>query len=569
MLKRRFALVAATGVLAGAIAPWQAAAQSISEDQRAPIRVSNNTGAAETSQSSEARIAERMRAYVEDWKVSKRLKGERKELAARRMASEEAIKAFYRMREGKALWVGAQGLNDRARMLLDVVSDADSWGLDPKAFSFDATRSTEASDEDALVADEIALTQIALRYADHAKGGRVVPAELSYDIFVKPPLADPASVLTDLIVEKDLRTYLTGLHPKHKQFRLLQLAYLKLRDGGDAADIDDADAELPAQSAKSKKKKRKSKRLTRAEKLKRIKLNMEMWRWLPEELGKIHVMANIPAYRVRVMDEDRAVFEERVIVGKTQTQTPLFSDQMEHIVFRPTWGVPNSIKVRELLPGLLRGGDPVSRKGLRLQVRGRDVNPRSVNWRRADIRNYTVYQPAGARNALGNVKFMFPNSHAIYMHDTPTKHLFKRSTRTFSHGCVRVRNPQNFAKVLLRIANGWDDDQTMATYRRGPDRQQVNFDAAIPVHIGYFTVWADPETEKLTYFQDIYRHERHLAYALEGRYNKIRKVRRSVSADYQTIRASVRPRQQAVSWFGSGGSSSGNKDWMKNVFNSD
>ncbi|MEL6871331.1 MAG: L,D-transpeptidase family protein [Pseudomonadota bacterium] len=568
MLKHRRALVALTGIVAVSLGPWQAAAEPASQAPEAAIRVSNNIDARAANEAIDARIAERVLSAVGALQPPKRIKGERKGQAERRIASEKALKAFYEMREGKALWVGARGLNDRARMLLDVTSDADSWGLDPKAFAFDAAGSTDASDLDHLARNELALSRIALRYASHARGGRITPSDLSFDIFVEPPLADPASVLTDIMVETDLRKYLTGLHPSHKQFRLLQLAYLKLRDGGDAADID-AETVDAAPKKKSKKKQRKPKRLSRAEKLKRIKLTMEMWRWMPEDLGDIHVMANIPAYRVRVMDGDTTAFEERVIVGKFKTQTPLFSDRMEHIVFRPTWGVPNSIKVRELLPGLLRGGDPVSRKGLRLQVRGRDVNPRSVNWRRADIRNYTVYQPSGPRNALGNVKFMFPNSHAIYMHDTPTKHLFKRSTRTFSHGCVRVRNPQNFAKVLLRIANGWDEEQTMATYRRGPDRQQVNFDQPIPVHIGYFTVWADPETEKLTFFKDIYRHERHLAYALDGRYNKIRKVRRSVSADFQTIRASVKRREQAVTWFGSGTSGGGNKDWMKNVFNSD
>ncbi|MEO1265879.1 MAG: L,D-transpeptidase family protein, partial [Pseudomonadota bacterium] len=346
---------------------------------------------------------------------------------------------------------------------------------------------------------------------------------------------------------------------------------LKLRDGGDAAAGDEAEA-ADAKPQGKKKRKAKRKPMMREQKLRRIRLNMEMWRWMPEELGATHVIANIPAFKVRLNRDGQTIFEERVVVGKYTTQTPLFSDVMEHIIFRPTWGVPNSIKVRELLPGLLRGGDPISRKGLRLQVRGRDANPRSVNWRRADIRNYTVYQPSGPRNALGNVKFMFPNRHAIYMHDTPSKHLFKRSTRMYSHGCIRIRNPQNFAKVLLKTANDWAADQTAQTYKRGPNKEQVNFDAPIPVHLIYATAWVDPKTEKLSFFKDVYKHERHLKFALAGDYRKIRKVRRSVSADYQTIRASVRARSSSQSWLfnsGGGSSSGGNKDWMKNVFNSD
>ena len=132
------------------------------------------------------------------------------------------------------------------------------------------------------------------------------------------------------------------------------------------------------------------------------------------------------------MNGDRVVHSERMIVGKTKHKTPIFSDEMETVVFRPFWNVPNSIKVKELLPKLLRGGT-LRRQNLKLALGKREINPASVNWATTDIRRYHVFQPPGRRNALGQVKFLFPNKHAVYFHDTPTKRLFKRQARAFSH----------------------------------------------------------------------------------------------------------------------------------------
>ena len=190
--------------------------------------------------------------------------------------------------------------------------------------------------------------------------------------------------------------------------------------------------------------------------LRTLLVNMEQWRWMPADLGNFYVWVNIPEYTIRVVRADRIIHSERVIVGRTNTQTPVFSDEMQQVIFHPFWGVPDSIKTNELLPSLARGNTGVlERNGLRVSYRGRDINPGSVDWTKVDMRKFHVYQPPGGSNVLGVVKFRFPNKHDVYMHDTPSKSLFNASVRTFSHGCMRVRDPLKLAEIVLAEERGW------------------------------------------------------------------------------------------------------------------
>jgi len=243
----------------------------------------------------------------------------------------------------------------------------------------------------------------------------------------------------------------------------------------------------------------------------------------PEDLGDFYVTANLPEFKMRVIKNGKVVHQERVITGKTSKQTPIFSDVMEHIVFHPFWGVPNSIKVNDILPSLARGSNAaLNRHNLRIQHRGRDIDPRSVDWTRTDIRNFHVYQPPGRGNVLGVVKFMFPNKHQVYMHDTPTKNLFNSTTRTYSHGCVRVRDPQRFAEILLNADRGWPNSRVASLIDRGPENNTVKLDTHIPVHMVYFTAWVD-EAGDVKAFGDVYGHEARIKLALAGKWNQIKK----------------------------------------------
>ena len=196
-----------------------------------------------------------------------------------------------------------------------------------------------------------------------------------------------------------------------------------------------------------------------------ILLNMERWRWLPNELGSYYVNVNVPEFMLRVVDDGKIVHTTRVVVGKPDKQTPIFSNEMQEVVFNPFWNVPNSIKTEEIRPflneegGWFGGGGwntaVLERHNLRVNVGGREVDPSKLDWNHIDIRSLNIYQPPGPDNVLGNVKFVFPNKHDVYMHDTPQKSMFAQTVRAESHGCMRVQNPDQLALTLLKHDQGW------------------------------------------------------------------------------------------------------------------
>jgi murein L,D-transpeptidase YcbB/YkuD len=252
---------------------------------------------------------------------------------------------------------------------------------------------------------------------------------------------------------------------------------------------------------------------------------MERWRWLPQDLGAFYVNVNIPEFKLRVVGDDAVVWETRVVVGKTDKQTPIFNDEMEEIVFRPNWYVPTSIKSEEIAPYLYRGGgffgggwdtSILKRQGLRIRgANGRDIDPDTIDWSRSDIRRYEVYQPPGSNNVLGLVKFRFPNTHDVYLHDTTQKHLFANAVRANSHGCMRVQNPDQFATVLLGHDQGWDASRVNAAMHGNIDSNKILLKQHISVYLTYFTAKVE-EDGKLTQFRDLYGHDRRMTAALSG-----------------------------------------------------
>ncbi|MGI9522131.1 MAG: L,D-transpeptidase family protein [Hyphomicrobiaceae bacterium] len=426
------------------------------------------------------------------------------ELPSARDAGESSgrlsLAKYYGGNVGPPLWVTSRGLTQRAQTVASEIRNAESWGLDSSEFDLPQLAARQI-DTQRQVADELKMSLAVLQYARHASGGRMDPKKLSLAIDRTPPLADPFQVLDTLGQVTDPVSFLHQLHPKHEQFQLLRRAYL------DAL-------EQETKGATQLGKKRRSKSKTKLSQ--RLRYNMEMWRWMPRDLGRRFVWANIPEYKVRVIDQESVIHEERVVTGKVKNMTPMFSDEMETVVFHPFWGVPNSIKVKELLPSLRRGRNILRRRNLKLSLAGRDVNPYSVDWWRTDIRNYYVYQPPGRSNALGIVKFMFPNKHAVYMHDTPSKHLFKRKKRAYSHGCVRVRNPLKLAEVVLGADKGWTRSQIDALIKKGPQNNQVALNTKVPVHVTYFTARID-SAGRPEFYKDVYDHEKLIQMGFDGK----------------------------------------------------
>ena len=259
--------------------------------------------------------------------------------------------------------------------------------------------------------------------------------------------------------------------------------------------------------------------------MKLIVLNMERWRWLPKDLGSFYVLVNLPEFVLRVMAEGELAFTARVVVGTPNTQTPIFSNEMQEVVFNPYWNVPNSIKTEELLPYMRGGGDSffggrrwntsvLRRNNLRVNIGGREVDPSRLDWDRTDIRNLNIYQPPGPDNVLGNLKFVFPNKHDVYMHDTTQKLLFAKPVRAESHGCMRVQDPDQLALKLLTHDQCWNAADVASAIQKGYD-QHVALKQKIPVHISYFTLWVNKDGSIST-FNDVYGHDARMAAALFG-----------------------------------------------------
>nr|WP_306268257.1 L,D-transpeptidase family protein [Pararhizobium sp. IMCC3301] len=240
-------------------------------------------------------------------------------------------------------------------------------------------------------------------------------------------------------------------------------------------------------------------------------VNLERWRWMPKELGAFHIMANIPEYRVYVKSDGKVTHTTRVVVGKPEFKTVAFSDEMEHFVVNPSWGVPQSIIKNEMLPSARSSPGYFTRKGYQVfaQIRGRtrQVDPSRVNWRRVTASQISVRQPPGNSNALGRIKFMFPNKHAIYMHDTPSKSLFNKDARAYSHGCVRIQNPMEFADAILEQQKDWNSTRIKKLV--GGKEVTVKLDKKIPVHLVYFTAIQNDEGA-VGYLPDVYGHDRNM-----------------------------------------------------------
>ncbi|MEQ8826112.1 MAG: L,D-transpeptidase family protein [Filomicrobium sp.] len=441
-------------------------------------------------------------------------------------AEAEALKRFYAAAGREPIWLEDDKVTDNAKQVIDEIKNADDWGL--KASAFDLPTATLApATNNALALFELKLSLAALRYANHAAGGRLKPRAVSRLFDQKPETPQPVAFLWKIAATADPDKLLRDQHPTHPQFHKLRQALLAERQKERQEKVDAATATVEDTSAakQSKTKKKAAKKKFRQQAfIRQIIANMERWRWMPRQLGDFYVWDDVPEQTTSVIKNGKVVLKEKIIVGKPKTPTPIFSDEMELIIFHPSWGVPPGMKKNELWPKLRNtGGGWFSNKPLassvlkahRLNVTrgGVPVNPDSINWSNVNIANYHFTQPPGPKNVLGVVKFRFPNKHNVYMHDTPERHLFGGSNRSFSHGCMRVQNPVRLAEVLLEHDKGWSKAQVRNHKRKG---RRIKLTKPIPVHIAYFTVHVDDDGQTQVR-RDLYGLDRRVASAIEGR----------------------------------------------------
>lgn len=237
-----------------------------------------------------------------------------------------------------------------------------------------------------------------------------------------------------------------------------------------------------------------------------VRLNLDRWRWLPNDLGEKFLLVNIAGFELEVVENDRVVEAMDVVVGKAANRTPVFQDTLEHMVVNPYWNVPQSIANEEIIPQAMRDPGYLARNNYELVSGDRAIHPNAVS--PASLGNYRIRQKPGADNALGDVKFLFPNHHNVYLHDSPATHLFSQRSRAFSHGCIRVERPADLARTLLSMLSD-RDPSSYDELRQRSGEQWVPFDEKVPVYILYFTAWVD-EDGTLRFHEDIYDHDRSL-----------------------------------------------------------
>ena len=504
-----------------------------------------------------------------------------------------ALSAFYASRS-EPLWIADGALTPKAADAIVEIKNADSYGLEASAFALPEL--TAGADAGAQAEAEIKMSLAALKYALFARGGRMDPVSVSNIWDMKPPLKDPKDVLAAIAQSEKPGAYLRGLNPKHPGFEKLRQALaaargpqieekidealkIKLPDGktikpGEESDdiallrkrlkIEAASAsnerlldakveavlkdfqqandlkingQLTSKTRSALNREGEPKKAEPKRDVERILVNMERWRWLPEDLGPFYVMNNIPEFVSRVMKGGDEVLKQKIIVGQPTWPTPILTSSMEFVIFRPEWGVPDGIKVKELLPRLKRASSQYGGAGgffdqlfnggqasggarvlaaykLNPTINGRPVDANAIDWNRVDIRQFSFVQPAGAENPLGLVKFRFPNRHDVYMHDTPQKGLFAQSFRALSHGCMRLDQPRKLAEVILGEDKGWSSDKVGGLYSGGSN--EIVLSKPVPVYLTYFTAWVD-ENGKLQKYDDIYGHDDRMMSAMEGK----------------------------------------------------
>ena len=398
----------------------------------------------------------------------------------------DTVMPFYKRNGYRGIWTSNNGLTRRGQELVGVLENAWLDGLDALDYIGGMPGKGASLRGDELAGLELFLSSAAIRFARDMYGGRTTPAVSEPDIVIPRKKLDTIALLGSM--EKNgPQTVIDRLRPTHPQYQALRKALLKTPDPGVQ---------------------------------RKIIVNMERWRWLPRKLGDVHVLVNTAAFLMYTRQNGNDVDRRRVIVGQEYHKTPMFSDNIQYSEFNPTWTVTPSIAGNEILPKLRQDPNYLKKKGYDLYASWKADAPRmsatQIDWQSVNGKHfpYKIVQPAGPANALGQVKFLFPNKFNVYLHDTANRNLFEQSNRALSHGCIRVHKPLEFAQLLYQLDGNpaaGQINQILATKQT----KGVNFQHPIPVHLTYFTAWV--KDGKLQTFDDIYGRDRLVGNILFGR----------------------------------------------------
>lgn len=469
----------------------------------------------------------------------------------------EELRKLYEGRAYEPLWIRDGQPSRQARALVDHLAAATEEGLRPQDYAVPVLEDAALDSPLDRAAAEVGLSRAFARFVLHLAAGKVEPGSISRHITLEPPKPNLADALGKLSNDEDAAALMRRFAPPHPQYAALRdkLAELRADTGiNDVPVVPDGPSLRPGDSdprvpilrqrlaieadpegdpelfdealADALRAFQGEHRLTadgivgprtllalngpsREEAIAAIQVNMERLRWLPRDLGEFHVAVNVPEFQLRIVRDGKPVHQTRIIVGTPANPTPTFSNAIDHLIVNPFWNVPASILTKEMLPEIQR--DPYgyfARHNYQVLYRWEGktyiVDPTRIDWTRIDTGALRVRQLPGDANALGRIKFMFPNQHAVYLHDTPTKHLFKRDYRAYSHGCVRVDDPMAFADALLAFEPDWNAEKLQKYF--GGEERRINLDRDVPVHLGYFTARVAEDGSLMT-FADLYGYD--------------------------------------------------------------
>ncbi|HYD99872.1 MAG TPA: L,D-transpeptidase family protein [Alphaproteobacteria bacterium] len=483
-----------------------------------------------------------------------------------------ALAPAYAARRNESLWTTAKGPTAAAQAALAALRDAAADGLDPADYPVGELErlARELTSPEGRARFDLALSQVLATFGRHLHGGRVAPARIAEDIHYANRTPDVAALLR--AAAADPAAALAALRPRHAAYARLRTALAAERakigtqewprvPGGDTLKLgmvdprvvvlrqrliatgemaDDAplnetydegvEAAVKAfqvafglePDGAVGRRTLSMMNLTPQERVEKIVATMERWRWLSDDLGDRHVMVNIPGYELQAVEKGRAALRMPVVVGSDERRTPLMSDAITHLVFNPTWTVPLSIAKKDILPKLIENPGYAIEQNLLIYdgwaADAPTLNPYAIDWVKVGqgITRYRLRQEPGPLNALGRVKFVFPNKDDIYLHDTPKRNLFDKARRALSSGCVRVGDPDALAGFILAANRNWTPERHAALLA-DTATETVWVAKPVKVHLTYQTAWVNDDGA-VQYRADIYGRDRELIAALkEGR----------------------------------------------------
>ena len=392
-----------------------------------------------------------------------------------------AERDFYGSREHLPAWMDGDKASPRLATLIDALKHSEDHGLDPARYHTDGFQQAVVAaapnkgryDLAKIPELDARLTYAYLRYAADLLGWSGNPKAIYPTWMVAPNKVDLAEHLATAVTSDKVRASLDELAPVHPQYKGLQAALQRERSNPTGH-------------------------------LDQIRMNLERWRWMPRDLGDRYIFVNVPAYQMQVMEGNTPALAMRVVVGDPKHSTPLFSDEMTTIVFSPMWNVPESIIRKEMVPKLVDDPGFLERQSIEVVgTSGEAIDTAAVDWEdESAVTGLHFRQEPGPKNALGLVKFLFPNQFDVYLHDTPSRSLFNKQRRALSHGCIRVENPVGLAQYVLRDKPEWTPEKISAAMNAGRE-QGVPLKDHLPVHIAYFTAWVNGDGS-VTYTDDPY-----------------------------------------------------------------